>query len=68
MLTRREVLLQLKRVGVTETSQMKTYLKDFEKYMVENHGVVMEGRKKFFSERSSTLPSYSPLPRNPRGK
>jgi hypothetical protein len=47
---------------------MKTYLKDFEKYMVENHGVVMGGRKKFFSERSSTLPSYSPLPKNPRGK
>jgi len=30
MLTRREVLLQLKRVGVTEASQMKTYVRDFE--------------------------------------
>ncbi|MBP1712462.1 MAG: hypothetical protein H6Q42_665 [Deltaproteobacteria bacterium] len=41
MLTRREVLLQLKRVGVTEVSQLKIYLRDFEKYMAENHGVLI---------------------------
>jgi len=39
MLTRREVLLQLKRVGVTEASQMKTYVRDFEMYMAKNHGI-----------------------------
>jgi hypothetical protein len=46
MLTRREVLLQLKRVGVTEASQMKIYLRDFERYMAEYHGIVVEGKRK----------------------
>jgi hypothetical protein len=60
MLTRREVLLQLKRVGVTEASQMKICLRDFEKYLVENHGVVIADKGGNLKEGKSTLPS---LPR-----
>ena len=45
MLTRREVLLQLKRVGVTEASQMKTYVRDFEMYMAKNHGISISKAK-----------------------
>ena len=52
MLTRREVLLQFKRVGVTEASQLKNYLRDFEKYMAVNHGIaVMKTKKKLFGEK-----------------
>ena len=39
MLTRREVLDQLKRMGVKEPSQLKDYLRDFEKYMEINYGM-----------------------------
>ena len=53
MLTRREVLLQLKRVGVTEAAQMKTFLRDFEKYMAKNHGVVVEGARKAIAGKGS---------------
>jgi hypothetical protein len=60
MLTRREVLLQLKRVGVTEASQMKIYLRDFEKYMAENHGLWVEGKRKDHLEGKSHLPANSP--------
>lgn len=37
MLTRREVLQELQRIGITKTSQLKIYAKDFEKYMARNH-------------------------------
>jgi len=60
MLTRREVLLQLKRVGVRETSQMKTHLRDFEKYMAENHGILVEGGRKSLMERKSDFLAHSP--------
>jgi hypothetical protein len=52
MLTRREVLLQFKRVGVTEASQLKNYLRDFEKYMAENHGVLVTRTKKILHGES----------------
>ncbi len=34
----------MRRVAVTETSKMKKYLGDFEKYLAENYGVMVEGR------------------------
>jgi hypothetical protein len=61
MLTRREVLLQLKRVGVTEASQMKICLRDFEKYLAESHGVVLAEKGGNLKERKSNLPSLSPF-------
>ena len=33
MLTRRDVLTELKRMGVTKLSLLKSYLRDFEKYI-----------------------------------
>ncbi len=39
MLTRREVLVQLKRMGVEKPSTLKTYLRDFEKYIFINYGL-----------------------------
>jgi len=37
MLTRREVLAQLKRIGVKDPSLRKIYLLDFEKYIEKNY-------------------------------
>jgi hypothetical protein len=67
MLTRREVLLQLKRVGVTQASQMKSHIRDFEKYMAENHGLQLEGRRKYHPERQGGI-SFSSLPLQKRAK
>jgi hypothetical protein len=46
MLTRREVLQELQRLGITKASQLKTYAKDFERYMTVNHGVPISRGKK----------------------
>ncbi len=61
-------MLQLKRVGVTEASQMKNHLRDFEKYMAENHGVVVETRKKTFQDQGSILSVYHPFAKGHGGK
>ena len=55
MLTRREVLLQLKRVGVTEASQMKTYVRDFEMYMAKNHGISIIKAKTGGQQRAKSI-------------
>jgi len=39
MLTEREVLIQLKRIGIREPSLLKVYLTDFKKYMETHHGL-----------------------------
>jgi hypothetical protein len=39
MLTRQEVIAQLKRIGIKEPSLRKNYLQDFEKYMERNYGL-----------------------------
>jgi hypothetical protein len=39
MLTRREILAQLKRIGIEDSSLRKIYLQDFEKYMEMNYGL-----------------------------
>jgi len=46
MLTRREVLIQLKRMGTKKQSYLKTYLRDFEKYMFQNYGLRVDRTKK----------------------
>ena len=38
MLTRREILNELRRIGIKEPSRLETYLKDFELYVQVNHG------------------------------
>ena len=39
MLSRREILMQLRRLGVNEQSLLKAYLRDFEQYMKKNYGL-----------------------------
>jgi hypothetical protein len=46
MLTRREVLAQLKRIGVKDPSLRKIYLLDFEKYMEMNYGLKIRQKGK----------------------
>jgi hypothetical protein len=46
MLTRREVLVQLKTLGVKEVSLLKLYLRDIEKYMETNYGMrILKGKR-----------------------
>jgi hypothetical protein len=53
MLTRREVLIQLKRMGTNKQSYLKTYLRDFEDYMAKNYGLkIMKSPKRAKTERS----------------
>jgi hypothetical protein len=46
MLTRREVLAQLKRIGIEAPSLRKIYFQDFEKYMEINYGLKIGQEKK----------------------
>jgi hypothetical protein len=39
MLTRHEILSELRRIGVKEPSMLKIYFKDFENYLRTNHGL-----------------------------
>ena len=54
MLTRQEILRELRRIGVKEPSLLKTYLKDFEHYMEINHGLE-------FDKRNGALQSITDL-------
>jgi len=46
MLSRREILMQLRKLGVRHQSLLKAYLRDFERYMKMNYGleVVKKGK------------------------
>jgi hypothetical protein len=46
MITRREVLIQLKRIGANKQSLLKRYLRDFEEYMLQNYGLRLDKTKK----------------------
>jgi hypothetical protein len=53
MLSRREVLIELKKLGVKEPSLLKAYLRDFEQYMKKNYGMEIikkNGRRERGSE------------------
>jgi hypothetical protein len=39
MLTEREVLAELERIGISEPSLVNNHLKEFEEYMEINHGI-----------------------------
>jgi len=51
MLTQRQVIAQLKRIGVREPSLRKIYLRDFEKYMEINYGLKIEKEEKIRLKR-----------------
>jgi len=59
MLTRHEVLVELRRMGVKEPSLLKIYLRDFENYMSTHYGLKIVKNKK----RSNKLPRVNPHPR-----
>ena len=50
MLTRREVLTELKRMGVAKPSLLKNYLRDFEKYIGTYYGSQILKTKKTSQE------------------
>ena len=39
-------MIQLKRIGANKQSYLKTYLRDFEKYMFQNYGLRIDKTKK----------------------
>jgi len=45
MLTTKEVLEELRRIGVKDRISLRAYLKDFEDYMMRHYGVKILGRK-----------------------
>ena len=45
MLTKNEVLKELRRVGVKDRISLRAYLKDFEDYMMRHYGVKILDRK-----------------------
>jgi hypothetical protein len=55
MLTRREVIAQLKRIGVRDPSLRKIYLQDFEKYMEMNYGLKIGKEEKIRLKREERL-------------
>jgi hypothetical protein len=54
MLTRREVLMQLRRVGVRKLSQLKSDSREFEQYMAVNYDyeIVKNKRPRFSGDES----------------
>jgi len=48
MLTRREILIELKRLGIKELSLLKWHCRDFEHYMAVNYGfeIVQDAKKR----------------------
>jgi len=51
MLTQRDVIAQLKRIGVKEPSLREIYLRDFEKYMEINYGLKIGKEEKIQLKR-----------------
>ena len=39
-------MVQLKRIGATKQSNLKTYLREFERYMLQNYGLRLDTKKK----------------------
>ena len=59
MLTRRDVLMELKRMGVGKPSLLKSYLRDFEKYIGKHYSFEISKTKKSLDRPSSQV-SESP--------
>ena len=61
MLSRREILIQLRDMGVKQQSLLKEYLRDFERYMKENYGLEVV-KKRRGEKEEDPLRSNSDLP------
>ena len=60
MLTRREVLNELRRIGIKEPSLLKEYLEDFEHYMETTNGLKItttraDSEEKLFKQDSTSV-------------
>ena len=55
MLTRRDVLMELRRMGVRKPSLLKSYLRDFEKYIGNHYSFVITKTKKSLDRPSSQV-------------
>jgi hypothetical protein len=51
MLTRRDILMELKRMGVKKPSLLKSYLRDFEKYIGSHYDFEISKTKKRLDHR-----------------
>jgi len=60
MLTRHEVLMELRRMGVKEPSLLKSYLRDFENYMSTRYGLRIVKTKKRSNNPRKDKSSSSP--------
>jgi len=56
MLTRRDILMELRRMGVRKPSLLKNYLRDFEKYIGSHYSFEISKTKKSLDRPSSQLP------------
>jgi len=64
MLTRRDVLTELKRMGIRKPSLLKNYLRDFEKYIGAHYSFEILKTKKGLNYRA-TQDAESPLGKTP---
>ena len=60
MLTRREVLNELRRIGIKEPSLLQEYLEDYEQYMEIRYGLKIataraESEEKLFKQNSALV-------------
>jgi hypothetical protein len=58
MLTRRDILLELKRMGVKKPSLLKSYLRDFEKYIGNHHSFEVLKTKKSLERLPSQVSEF----------
>jgi hypothetical protein len=59
MLTRRDVLTELKRMGVKKPSLLKNYLRDFEKYIGTYYDFKITRTKKSVDQQTKQKPESS---------
>ncbi len=57
MLTRREVLIQLQRIGIKKPSMLRLCLRDFEHYIAKNYGLkILKTKAQASSSKSELSP------------
>lgn len=62
MLTRREVLIELQRIGIKKPSMLKLCLRDFENYMAKNYGL------KILKKKAETTPRIKEMGKEEKSK
>ena len=60
MLTTKEVLEELRRVGVKDRVALRAYLEDFENYMMTHYGLKIVGKKCLKCAKVPKMPKIGP--------